>query len=687
MMGLKFASERRRPGRRVVLTWLAMALIAVLVSLAAGERMQRAVFDSWQSLRPRDLSATDVRVVLVDNQSVEILGPWPWPRYYLARLTEQLAERGARVIAFDILLSEHDRVTPETFVSLYPEMSPGAADEIRGLVPMDQAFGTVIGSAPVVLGHAGVDEAPEQQPPIADSPITGRPPAGLDGWPAELAAIPELAEVALGAGLLNVRPDSDGVVRSMPLVMRAGGKVRPSFSMETSRLASNAEAIAVTPGEVRLGKRAIPIDGSGRMRLHFGTFPPERIISVEDVLGNSGRLRPDTFAGKPVLIGVTADGTSDIAATPLAAEDFGPLIQAQAVDAILTGGWLERPAWAGPAEWLAAALLALLALGNALFGRANRILLAALFVAVPAASWLAFAGWRLLLDPARPLLVGGGAVAGVAIGLFALARTERERLREALVQEQVLAAETEGELQAARAIQLGMVPPRERLRAIDRRVDLDAILEPAKSVGGDYYDAMKIGGDQLGFAVADVTGKGVPAALFMALSKGLTSAALARMEVDPASMAAAVNAELLKDNREAMSVTMILGVLDLKTGKVRLACAGHEDPLVMDGEGRLERVRLDGGPPFCVVNFPYPLEEMTLEPGETLVLVTDGVTEAQDASGALFGRDRILAGSDPRPRGATAICESIRDEVRVFEEGTEATDDLTVMAIRFLGAD
>ena len=172
MMGLKFASERRRPGRRVVLTWLAMALIAVLVSLAAGERMQRAVFDSWQSLRPRDLSATDVRVVLVDNQSVEILGPWPWPRYYLARLTEQLAERGARVIAFDILLSEHDRVTPETFVSLYPEMSPGAADEIRGLVPMDQAFGTVIGSAPVVLGHAGVDEAPEQQPPIADSPIT-----------------------------------------------------------------------------------------------------------------------------------------------------------------------------------------------------------------------------------------------------------------------------------------------------------------------------------------------------------------------------------------------------------------------------------------------------------------------------------------------------------------------------------
>ncbi len=122
--------------------------------------------------------------------------------------------------------------------------------------------------------------------------------------------------------------------------------------------------------------------------------------------------------------------------------------------------------------------------------------------------------------------MGGGAVAGVAIGLFALARGERERLRETLVQERIATAEAEGELQAARAIQLGMVPPRERLRCLDPRVDLDALLEPAKSVGGDYFDAMKIGDDRIGFAVADVTGKGVPAALFMAMSKALTSAAL-----------------------------------------------------------------------------------------------------------------------------------------------------------------
>ena len=662
-----------------------MTLVAVLLTLALGERMRRGVFDGWQRVSPREFSASDVRVVLIDNESVEFLGAWPWPRYYLARLTEELASRGAKVIAFDILFAEHDQVRPETFVSLYPELSAGAAAEVQALQPMDQLFGGVIGSAPVVLGHAGADEAPADQPPMADAPIRGALPSALDSWPAEIAAIPELFDVALGAGLMNGRPDRDGVVRAVPLLMRAGGKPRTSFSLEVARHALGAETLDVTPSGVWLGKHMVPIDGHGRMRLHFGRFPADKIASAAEVIGKDRRLDPDMFDGKPVIIGLSAEGTSDIAATPLVPEEYGPLIQAQAVDSMLRGGWLQRPAWAGPAEWAAAALLALLALGNALFGRGYRILLALLFLAVPLASWLAFANGGLLLDPARPLLVGGGAVAGIAMGLFALARADRERLRDTLVQERISAAETEGELEAARAIQLGMVPPRARLQRLDRRVDLDALLEPAKSVGGDFYDAMKIDEDRLGFAVADVTGKGVPAALFMAMSKALTGAALSRLQADPDGMADAINTELLKDNSEAMSVTMLLGILDLTTGEVKLVCAGHEDPLLLDCDGDQKRIQLDGGPPFSVVEFHYPLERLTMKPGETLVLVTDGVTEAQNAARELFGRDRILTGRGEWARSATTIVECIRDEVRSFEEGTEATDDLTVMAIRYLG--
>jgi serine phosphatase RsbU (regulator of sigma subunit)/CHASE2 domain-containing sensor protein len=646
--------------------------------------MRNAVFDSMQSASPRDLSATDLRVVMIDNQSIAAVGPWPWPRYYLARLTEELKARGARVIAFDILFSEQDRVRPETFVSLYPELSKGAAAEVEGLKPMDELFGEVIGTAPVVLAHAGTGEVQQGQPPLIDAPITGTLPPRADGWRGELAAIPVLDDVALGHGLANGKPDSDGVTRGIPLVMRAAGKPRPGFALEVARLTAGAEDIRVSPSDVRFESRTIPVDRHGRMLLRFGTFPREKITSAGDVIGNYG-LKEDQFTGKPVVIGMQAEGTSDIAATPIAAEEFGPLIQAQAIDAMLRGGWLERPGWAPSLEWAVGALLAVLALGNALFGRRYRIALGLIFLAVPFACWLAFSNAGLMLDPARPVLIGGGGVAGVAIALFALARIDRERLREALIQERVAAAETEGELQAARAIQLGMVPPRERLRKLDPRVDVDALLEPARSIGGDFYDAVMVGKDQLAVAVADVTGKGVPAALYMAMSKALTGTALARNATDPAAIAAAINQDLLNDYGEAMSVTMLLALLDLNSGEARVVCAGHEDPILVSADGNAERVRLDGGPPFSVVEFQYPAETLTLAPGEALVLVTDGVTEAQDGQGELFGGDRLLDGNALRAGSASAICEGIQREVRSFEDGTEATDDLTVMVVRYLG--
>ena len=662
-----------------------MTLLAVLATYGAGERMRRGVFDSWQAASPQDLSKTDVRVVMIDDYSIERFGPWPWPRYHLARLTEELTRRGAKVIAFDIMFPERDRLEPETFASLYPELDAAAAAEVRALQPMDLAFGQVIGQSPVVLAHAGVDRAPKEQLPLADSPIVGKLPAAVDSWPAELAAIPELDDVSLGTGLINVPPDSDGVTRTVPLLIRAGNKPRPGFAMEIARIALDAERIEATPSHVKVAGRTVPIDRHGRMRLHFGDFPSDDVVSAARLLLKDEELPKELFTGKPVVVGLSAQGTFDVAATPLAAESFGPMVHAQAVDSILRGGWLVRPAWAGPAEWALAAVLAFLALAAAIFGKAYRILLAIAFVAVPIASWFAFASAATLLDPARPLLVGGGAVAGVAMGLFALARSERERLRDALVQERIATAETEGELQAARSIQLGMVPPRARLQGLDPRVDLDALLEPARSVGGDYYDAMKIGDDQVGFAIADVTGKGVPAALFMAMSKALTSAALSRMQADPATMADAINLELLKDNTETMGVTLLLGILDLRTGEVRMVCAGHEDPILLAG-GKAERIRLEGGPPLCAANLSYPLETLTLKPGDILVLVTDGVTEAQNQQGTLFGGKRLVADGALKAGNATEIVDSIRDHVRNFESGAEATDDLTVMAVRYLGA-
>lgn len=680
MTGWKSVSRLFPRGRRTFAAWALMTLAAILLSLVTGERTRNWLFDAWQRSSPRDLSASEVRIVMIDGESLRTVGPWPWPRYYLARLTEEIASRDASVIGFDILFPEPDRLRPDLFVQFYPELGRQAASEVTALQPMDQLFGRVIGQAPVVLARAGSerDSATGRGAPV-DAPIRGPLPPDVAQWPAIIASIPELDEVALGHGLINGQPDHDGVIRSIPLVGRVGGETMPGLALEMARIRMGAEAVTTTPTSITVADRSIPLDRQGRMQLRFGRFPPAAIISAEQVLG---RNVPDGyFRGKIVLIGLGAEGTADIVATPLAGEDFGLLVQGQAIDAILKGGWLHRPSWTGPAEWALGLLLACLAL---ILGRRSLLLLPA-FLILPAASWLLFLRESLLLDPVRPALIGGGALAGVAIGLFGEARRERERLREALIQERIAAAAAEGELRAARDIQLGMVPPRESLGRIDSRLEVDALLEPARSVGGDLYDCVRTGRDRIGFAIGDVTGKGVPAALFMAMSKALLSSALCREQGALAKAVDAINRDLMRSNEEAMSVTMIVGQIDLASGMVSLVCAGHEDPYVAQADRTVRRCRLEGGPPLGMIEYDYPVETIRLGVGDTLVLVTDGITEAQDSGGRLYGRDSIVLNLQQPDPSARFICEAIRDDVRRFESHQDPTDDLTIMALRFLG--
>ena len=316
----------------------------------------------------------------------------------------------------------------------------------------------------------------------------------------------------------------------------------------------------------------------------------------------------------------------------------------------------------------------------------RRVLLlipAGLAILIPIGSWIDFFYLSQLIDPLRPLLLGGATAAGVAGGMAIEARIEREKLRESLVRERIAAAAVEGELAAARAIQLDMLPPRANLARIDPRLDIDALIEPARSIGGDLYDVVRLDEDRIAFLVGDVTGKGVPAALFMALSKALAKSVVLRGITDLAAAASILNAELMRDNSE-LNLTMLIGVIDLSSGEVSLMSAGHEHPLHIRADGTVGQHELEGGPPFCIVDFPYPQETMTLAPGESLVIISDGVSEALDGSDALFGRDRLIDSLRGKAT-ATEMVEAVGGAVRAFENGTDPTDDMTVMAIRYLG--
>jgi adenylate cyclase len=439
---------------------------------------------------------------------------------------------------------------------------------------------------------------------------------------------------------------------------------------------------------IGLGGRRIAADPDGRMRLRFGSLPPGTVTSAALLLQRG--YGAQAFRGKIVIVGLGAAGTADVVTTPIDRETYGTFVQAQAVDAIVHGGALIRPWWAPLAEWGAAAGLTLLAilLFPRLRGAAIALVPLLLVAGLGGGSFLLFAQAGLLLDPLRPLIVGGAAALAVAAALFAEQAIRQRRLRLALAEQRVAAARAAGELEAAREIQLGMLPPREGLATLHPAVDLDARLEPARSIGGDFYDAIRLDGDRLCVLVGDVTGKGVPAALFMALSRALSKSVLLREQADLAAAVATIDAELSRDNRQDMFVTMLVGVLDAASGRLDWCNAGHENPLRVDAAGAVEAVPLVGGPPLCVVaGFPYEVETMWLAPGEGVILVSDGLTEAQNEARDFFGRDRaaaILAGwtADRPARDAT---DRLAQAVRAFEAGADPSDDLTVVALRWRG--
>ena len=255
-----------------------------------------------------------------------------------------------------------------------------------------------------------------------------------------------------------------------------------------------------------------------------------------------------------------------------------------------------------------------------------------------------------------------------------------------------LRAETEAkeriqsELRIARDIQAGMLPRVFPPFPERTEFDLFAVMEPAREVGGDFYDFFFIDDRRLCVVAGDVSGKGVPAALFMAICKTLlkTEALAGR---PPADVLARVNRTLIPDNEMLMFVTVALLILDVETGEIAHANGGHPRPFVSAGPERF--VVLDG-PPGVVLGVvdacPFVTTRRLLRPGETVFLYTDGVTEATDAEQRLFSDARLQAAlSAGGAETPEALIGRLRDAVRDFTAGTPQSDDITMVALAYRG--
>jgi sigma-B regulation protein RsbU (phosphoserine phosphatase) len=239
----------------------------------------------------------------------------------------------------------------------------------------------------------------------------------------------------------------------------------------------------------------------------------------------------------------------------------------------------------------------------------------------------------------------------------------------------------EAEMRAARRIQADMLPA-PTAGGESAPYDLAAVLEPARSVGGDLYDHFEMDG-RLFFLVGDVSGKGVAAALFMARARAVFDAVATRGG-DPGDMLATMNRSLCRQNDEGMYVTAVCGVIDLHTRAVTFATAGHEPPILVPPCGSPGSLQTEGGRVLGLIDGgDYPSSTVTLEPGASLVLFTDGVSEANDPAGEFFGLDGVMAaaGRIRDRRSAGAITSELLREVKAFVGTAPQFDDITILTL------
>ncbi len=426
--------------RRGVIYLLPMAVLLVaigarLVAPDLLDRLSLIAFDLYQRAAPRQPGNAPIRIVDIDDISLNKIGQWPWPRTIVAKMVDRLAAAGAAVIAFDIDFAEPDRTSPKMLLPLIAQNGVGATDAeklLSALPDPDQVLAGAMKQVPVATGFILTDHG-EARPPAekAGFALNGTDPLGhVEGFPKVVPNLPVFEAAAAGNGFLNQYLDWDHVVRRVPLILTLTSKPYPSspkgapypsLAAEALRLAFGASTYILRASgangdsnfgqdtgltAVRIGPVTVPTDAAGRVWLHFAAHDPHLCISAVDIL--AGNFDPARIAGHIVLVGTSASGViNDLQATPLARGVPGVEIHAQLIDEILQGDFLNRPDWAIGAEVLfalvvGAGLILVLprigALPSAMLG-------GACVAAALGGSWVAFKYAHLLLDPIYPWLV------------------------------------------------------------------------------------------------------------------------------------------------------------------------------------------------------------------------------------------------------------------------------------------
>jgi adenylate cyclase len=425
-----------------------LILLAVLVVVrisnpAPLEEIKLRTFDLFQTIKPRVDAGRPVLIVDIDEPSLSAYGQWPWPRTLVAQLLDRLFEGKAKAVAFDVVFSEPDRTSPDQAMKYFHDVDDATRARLEKLPSNDEILAKAIKGRKVVLGQAGSRTVgsgkPDQLPETGMAILGPDPSAFLYSFPKLLRNLPQLEREAAGRGLFTIATERDGMVRRVPLVMSADGKVVPALAIDLLRVATGAGAVLVRSDEagvrhVSVDAVQLPTDQNGRVWVYFSPHTPARYVSAKDVL--EGNIAPERFSEKLVLIGTSAIGLLDIKTTPVHAAMPGVEIHAQLLEAALANSLLTAPSYAiGVEITIAVAIGLILALLAPSVGAITLFLLAVFGIgATSAGSWLLYSNYQILVDPSFPIIVVFAVYGSLMLIGYFREQADRRRIRSAFSQ-------------------------------------------------------------------------------------------------------------------------------------------------------------------------------------------------------------------------------------------------------------
>jgi len=593
------------------------------------------------------MSTTDkVALIEIGEDSIERLGRWPFDRGTHAVLVKALAESGAKCVIFDIMFSEPQENDKEF------------AQEMRSAKNV---------YLPLVLG---LDTARHKDRLTHATEYIAKP---LDN----------LSIFSKGSGHISIIPDIDGKFRRIPPYVKYKGAFYPylSFLVTCDYLNISQKDVKIMPGKHILigGKNIkIPLDENSNMIINFSGKWKDcyEHYSYVDILqsyfantsGQKPILNLSVFKDKVCIVGLTATGTVDLHPNP-----FETLYPAMGIHAEVFNSVLQRRFIKRLSRESNLAILAVLIILTSFMtlklkpSRSIFIVLAMVAIFALIAGWI-FNVLGLWIDLFYPTLI----VSLLCISLIFYKYITEWKSRLML----------ENELEIAKKIQDSFLP--KTLPAM-KRLDIAAAMFTARKVGGDLYTFVEFGPEKLGIMIGDVSGKGVPASLFMAMVTGAFKFFAASC-LAPREVLYNLNMKLCQESSSNLFVTMFYVIFDMEHKTFSYANGGHL-PLIRARQGRpLEFMDVEDGMPLGLIEGAYSEKQDSFNDGDIFVLYTDGITEAMNAKSEMYDRERLASVIEShKDLSAKALLGAIERDVRKFEPKAHQHDDMTLLAIKVGG--